>query len=216
MPIRGRTPEECFDGFYEHVSTLVADVFNGLYVSMVRSDDRFQRDMQLGPDGTDYVDLSTSKGASVKFHLSQNLRVFERPAAEVAGSGERYQLKTHAYWYKVYDVQPGLTDEPLFRWEYTAEVPEGKHWCRHHFQIGKMATNDAGRRRALEIPLAGSPIDLNRIHIPTGFMLMEYVFRFLFTELEVTPKLPTEAWEAKLAESEKRFFREFSAKTSTP
>ena len=214
MPIRGRTPKECFDQFREHVSKLVADVLGAqLHVTMVKGPDDAGRDLQLGYEGSNYVDLLTEDGTAVPFYLAQHLRVFERPK-EQNSAADRYQLKTQEYWYKIFDCQPGLADEPLFRWEYTADVPEGKQWCRHHFQIGKVRTNEAGDRRALEVPLNGSPIDLNRVHIPTGFVLMEFVFRFLFTELGVVPATAT--WEAKLDESENKFFRQFSAKTSTP
>jgi hypothetical protein len=218
MPIRGRTSQECFETFHAHVSQLAADVLPApsCYVSMVRGPDANRRDMQLGPDGADYVDLHTRTGKPVKFYLAQDLRVFERPKADVANASERFQLKTNQYWYKVFDVQPGLADEPVLRWEYTAQVPTGKRWCRHHFQIGRVARTEGGERKAIEIevPFSTGSLDLNRVHIPTGFTLMEFVFRFLFTELDVVPA--TEDWEAKLRASEDSFFRDFSAKTSTP
>lgn len=75
-----------------------------------------------------------------------------------------------------------------------------------------MHTNAAGERRALEVPLNGATVDLNRVHVPTGFVLMEFVFRFLFTELDVVPATATS--ETRLVESEARFFRDFSGKTS--
>ena len=212
MPIRGRTPKECFDHFREHVSGLIADVLGqGLHVTMVRGPEEARRDLQLGAEGANYVELSTRNGDAVPFYLAQHLRVFERPKAE-STAADRFQLKTQEYWYKIFDCRPGLSEEPLFRWEYNADVPAGKQWCRHHFQIGRIHTNSAGERRALEVPLNNTTVDLNRVHVPTGFVLMEFVFRFLFTELEVVPA--TSVWEAKLEESEAKFFRDFSGKTS--
>jgi hypothetical protein len=46
---------------------------------------------------------------------------------------------------------------------------------------------------------------LNRLHTPTGFVLIEYVLRFLLTDLGV--KAASEDWEV-LAASESRFFTE--------
>jgi hypothetical protein len=215
VPIRGRTPQECFEQFYEHVGRLVSDVLDPLlYVTMVRGDDANQRDMQLGSEGANTVRLKRQPSGHVHFYLAQNLVTFRRPDAEVASESQRYQLKTQQYWYKVFDGQPDLKDEPLFRWEYVADVPDGERWCRHHFQIGKVDRNNAGQRKAVEVPFAGGTLDLNRLHIATGFTLMEFVFRFLFTELGVVPA--TADWEAKLSESESKFFRDFSGKTSAP
>jgi hypothetical protein len=211
MPIRGRTPQECFEQFKGHVSRLVAEVLDpSLHVTLVRGRDQSRRDLQLGPDGTNYVSLKKRSGGYVHFYLAQTLRAVERE--DPRSEAERYQLTTEKYWYKVFDLQPGMQDEPLFRWEYSAEVPEGKQWCRHHFQIGKFAAGEAGKRKALEVPIGGGSIDLNRSHIPTGFTLMEFVFRFLFTELDV--EHASDDWEETLLASEKKFFSEFSGKTS--
>lgn len=211
MPVRGRTPQECFDQFKAHVSKLVADVLDpALHVTLVRGADPSQRDLQLGPDGANYVRLEKRSGGYVHFYLAQTLLTVERP--EPLNESERYQLTTQYYWYKIFDLQPGLQDEPLFRWEYSSEVPEGKQWCRHHFQIGKVARSESGQRKSLEVQLGPDSLDLNKIHIPTGFTLMEFVFRFLFTELGVVHAC--DDWEEKLRASEARFFTDFSGKTS--
>src|SRR5262245_13560855 len=133
MSIRGATPKECFDRFGRHVRTLVSAVLGPTYhVTISAGADPLQRDMQVGERGADYVSLGTNKGGVVYFSLAQDLIVFP------IGNNSGFQLKTRQYWYKVFDVQPDLDDEPLFRWEYQADVPVGKQWCRHHFQIGKV------------------------------------------------------------------------------
>jgi hypothetical protein len=188
------------------VAELVSTLFGAQHhVTVSQGSDPNQRDMQLGARGQDYVQLETKGLGVVYFSLAQDLIVFP-----IDGG---YQLKTRQYWYKVFDVQPDLDDEPLFRWEYQSEVPLGKQWCRHHFQIGKIS-DDGAPRRAITLKLGEATIDLNRVHTPTGFMLMEYVFRFLFTELNVVT--PAEGWETVLKESESKFFAQFSAKTSAP
>ena len=207
MPIRGRTPGACFKTFRDHVAGLVSTVLGPTYhVTMSkRQADEGVRDLLLGPYSSDYVSLETRGPEPVYFYLAQHLVALPGP--------DGFQLKTQEYWYKIFDVQPDLEHEPLFRWEYTSEVPDGKSWCRHHFQVGRVV-NDGGKRKAVELSLGTRTVDLNRLHTPTGFVLMEYVFRFLFTELDVIPA--TEDWERVLAESESAFFNDFSSKTSTP
>lgn len=206
MPITGRTPKECFDTFRDHLAKLLSDVLGAgqSYVAMTQGADPLQRDLQLGPRGVDYVALPSGHVGTAYVYLAQDLRVFKCDAG--------FQLKTHQYWYKLFDVQPDLELEPLFRWEYVSEVPAGKEWCRHHFQIGRVPAGD--RREALCLPLGTGELDLNRVHVPTGFVLIEYVLRFLITELKIQPA--TSEWQSVLKESENRFFREFSAKTSAP
>jgi hypothetical protein len=175
-------------------------------VNFAQGQDPNQRDFQLGYWGSDYVKIDGGRVPTLYVSAAQDLITFPCEAG--------FQLKTRRYWYKIFDVQPDLDNEPLFRWEYVArsDVPEGAQWCRHHFQIGKVS-NDGKPRRAVELALGGVPLDLNRLHMPTGFVLIEYVLRFLITEFGV----PTaKDWEKALGESEEKFFRKFSSKTSSP
>ncbi len=47
-------------------------------------------------------------------------------------------------------------------------------------------------------------------------MTIEEVIRFLIVELEVKPPCGEDAWPAKLEESEKAFFEEFTGKRYKP
>lgn len=84
MPIRGRTPKECFDQFGDHVRALVSKVLGPEHhVTISQGADPLQRDMQLGPRGVDYVPLATrgepSKGDGVVyFSLAQDLCPFSK------------------------------------------------------------------------------------------------------------------------------------------
>ena len=160
-------------------------------------------DMQLGTPHQDYVQLESRTLGKVYLSLAQDLL-----AKPCEGA---HQLTTLQYWYKVFDVQLGQLDEPLFRWE-RSPVESGKQHCKHHFQVGKVHGDE--RRRAIEVHLGAGMLDLNRVHLPTGYVLIEDVLRFLISELGVKPA--TDKWESVLRESEGRFFREFNSRTSTP
>ena len=62
------------------------------------------------------------------------------------------------------------------------------------------------------MPFNSEVLDLNRLHTPTGFVLIEYVLRFLLTEMGV--KATSDDWESILERSESKFFKEFSGRTS--
>src|SRR5690606_28735456 len=127
--------------------------------------------------------------------------------------GGRWRLRTLSYWYKLFQREPDPAAEPALRWEYVAEPPIGKQWCRHHFQIVRVGPPDGNA--ALELAIGAGSVDLNRLHVPTGFVLMEYVLRFLISELGIAPPCG-DTWPDVLLESENKFFREFSPKTSRP
>jgi hypothetical protein len=54
-------------------------------------------------------------------------------------------------------------------------------------------------------------LDIEKFHLPTGWVLMEDVLRFLISELEVNPPCG-DSWPEVLEESRALFFTEFSVK----
>jgi hypothetical protein len=111
----------------------------------------------------------------------------------------KHRLRTVKYWYR---LQQTATAEALVRWEYDPGVLPR---CRHHVQFGRPTT--------LQIGMSG--LDLNRLHLPTGWVTIEEVIRFLITEMEVRAPCGEE-WRTKLADSERRFFEEFTSKRHKP
>ena len=204
MPIRGSTPRECFDTFRDHVSDLVVNTLptDAIVRCPLIKGDESKRVLSLGPANQRSVALPSVVHGRIHVYLAQNLEV----AREKDG---RFRLTTKNYNYGLFDREPGATDEPLFRWEYVADPgPEGK-WCRSHFHVGIGQTP----RAPIAVTIGKTEADLHHLHIPTGFVLIEHVIRFLINDLGVPPKA---SWEAKLRESEDKFFAEFSSKTSSP
>jgi len=197
LAIIGRTPNACFEQFRAHVSTLISATLGQQYVHFGWEDDT-KGTISLGPANSHAgVRLESGRG---EFYLAlkQNL--------EAVKVEQSYQLKTRGYRYAI--SQSGeLFTEASIRWEYTHKPPAGRQ-CRHHFQLGRI------EQKAPSMDFNGVALDLNRLHTPTGFVLIEYVLRFIFTDMDVTPI--SFDWENRLSESEDKFFTEFSGRTSTP
>lgn len=201
MPIREGSPKACFDRFVNHVQDLVARILDPtLFVShKIPRGAGLHCDIQLGAFGDRAVKLKSNTHGKVYLYMAQDL-----VAVQI---GSQYELRTRKYWYKIYEREPELESEPLFRWEY-APGECGSH-CRHHFHVGKGAA-----QKSVCLPLGSSEVDLNKIHIPTRYVLIEDIMRFLIADLGVVPV--TDTWEPLLVESEQVFYNKYSSKTSLP
>lgn len=206
MPIRGNTQKECFEIFREHVAKLVGAVLptKVTVLAPVMREDLNKRVLSFGAPGpqSKTVGLKSRTHGTIFVYLSQNLETVPEDGA--------FRLRTEKYSYFLYDRSPTSTDEPMFRWEYVADPGSGK-WCRHHFHVGRVVGPE---RQSIQLPLSDGHVDLNHLHIPTSFVLIEYVIRFLINDLGVIPKDEL-TWQDTLRSSENRFFREFSPKYAT-
>lgn len=205
MPIEGRRPEECFEQFREHVAKLVTQVVPTQCPVRLDAHTKYpdRRLLRFANDEhDDAVELATRDGGSVFLHLSQTL---------VAKKLEprRFQLSTVEYRYALYAQSPKLFDDAALRWEYVARSEHGKRWCRNHIQFGKAGS------AAVMLSLGSGFTNLRQLHFPSGWVLMEEVFRFLIHELGVKPPC-REEWDRVLLESEKTFEERFSRKSIGP
>jgi predicted ATPase len=89
--------------------------------------------------------------------------------------------------------------QALIRWEYDKLAP-ADGYARHHVQIRSTVSLGGGRT-----------LDLNKLHVPTGWTTIEEVIRFLIHDLEVKPPCGDE-WHDLLAESERAFYENFTSK----
>jgi hypothetical protein len=111
---------------------------------------------------------------------------------------QKYQLQTNAYSYRL--EHPGAaTNDAFFRWEYKRKPASVPGPPRHHMHA--LATT----------PCDGRALDLDKLHLPTGWVLIEDVIRFLITELGMKPPCG-DNWAKMLAESEEVFHTQFSGK----
>jgi hypothetical protein len=193
MPITGRTAAECFRRFEGHVSELVAATVTKQH-PVQRRFITGERRMTLSfmEQRPIAVPIKTRLGR-LYFYLGQALEAVEE--------GERFRLRTSKYWYRI-QQGPELTEKALLRWEYDSETARDSH-CRHHAQV------------PLELPLGDGRLDLDKAHLPTGWVTMEEVIRFLIVDLEVPPPCGSE-WPDVLGQSETAFYEQFTGKRHKP
>jgi hypothetical protein len=99
-----------------------------------------------------------------------------------------YGLQMLKYAYRIQRT-PSLQDEAEVRFEYVSrELDPSARWCRHHVQFHRDYQN---------VRDSFSP---NELHIPTGWVTIENVIRFLITDMRVPPLI--EQWEEELEKSE--------------
>lgn len=183
MPgLSGRDPKEAFDTFRDHLAKLLNRTVTDARLSLihVRNADRAQITFRQGR-----IPIAASVFANDLFlYIGQFVRVTQQ-------ADRSWKLRTIEYRYRVQGTS-GLNDEDCFRWEYVArEVRDTPH-CRHHLHLQGDYT--LGPRRT--VPLAV-------VHLPTGWVTIEEIIRFLITELGVRPKEPR--WEDLLRASEEQF-----------
>lgn len=194
MPIIERTPRETFDVFVDHLRGLVAATVTDRHpiLELPRgSETRVAVSFREGDQGI-AIPIDTAYGR-LHFYLGQ--------ALEAVPDDDGYRLTTRQYWYRV-QHEPSLTDQAIIRWEYDAATGAEKY-ARHHTQI----------RAAL--PIGDGEMDLNKAHVPTGWVTFEEVIRFLIVDLEVKPPCGDD-WPERLIESERVFFEEFTGKRHKP
>ena len=136
------------------------------------------------------VPVKTKSHGTLLLSMHQNVRA-------VAHKTLGFELQTTKYRYA---LASSLEEEAPIRWEYDKFLEDGKRHCRNHLQ-GTMT-----------IRLGGGGISLKKSHLPTGWVLIEDVIRFLIVDLGVKAK--ESGWHDVLEESRKAFFERFSAKSS--
>jgi hypothetical protein len=197
VPIIGRTLKECFDKFAKHVRQLCAATLSAshhLVTMRTRADDDTEMKLSFHQgDDPIAVPLKTKAHGRIYFYVGQLLR------AEPDGS--HYRLETRAYWYRL-QTESSLAAHAAIRWEYERELDEGKRHCRHHIQ-----------QRA-HLNLGTASLDLNKAHVPTGWVTIEEVIRFLLVDLGVKPPCGS-TWPDVLEMSERKFYEEFTSKRYT-
>lgn len=107
-----------------------------------------------------------------------------------------HTLRTTSYRYAL--LPEGHT-EPLMRWEYVRSPANDAEYCRHHFQ-GPVRLGISDRE--------GIEANLQRRHLPTGWVTLEEVIRFWIVDLGVPPL--TDEWSQILRDSYERFRTDFS------
>jgi len=179
MPITGRTPNECYGTFLEVIRPLVAATIGGYVRCTKMKPNETERMLEL-PEG---VPLETRFGR-LFFWMGQRLSV----------QSEKGRCSLETIWY-AYRVQATTDARALIRWEYKKPAVDVRY-ARHHVQL-----------QANVLLPRGESLDIDKLHVPTGWTPIEEVIRFLIHDLGVQPNCGDE-WHELLLESERRFHSE--------
>jgi hypothetical protein len=182
----GNSPEDTFLKFKEHLNFLLNKTVTDAPLSLLlipplpRALLRFWQNDRL---------VCVKVGRSYHLFIGQTL--------EAVKDGKRYRLRTLAYAYRITEG-PSFDDRCLFRWEYNSREYKESLAPRHHLHFP--ATLRCAGNRIL---------DTEALHIPSGWITIEEIIRFLVHELEVKPK--SNNWDTLLRDSEQKF-REWSGR----
>jgi hypothetical protein len=180
--LQGRDPKEVFDEFRDYLASVLNKTVTDARLSLVhaRNSDRAELSFRKSEASI----CAPVLAPDLFLYIGQILRVTQQP-------DRSWRLRTVQYRYRIQGTD-NPNDEECLRWEYVArEVRDAGH-CRHHLHLQGEYT--LGPRRS---------IGLADAHIPTGWVTIEEIIRFLITDLAVRPK--EAQWEQLLRDSEEQF-----------
>jgi len=175
----GDTPNETFQLFRDHLNDLLHKTITDASLLQTKTGDRASLEFRQGKSS-----VAVKLGKRYYLYLGQTLQ------AKKIEQGT-YRLKTLAYAYRIAEG-PQREDKWIVRWEYNSrDHQEGFH-PRNHCHL------------PLDLVCFGNRmLSLNKMHIPTGWVTIEEVIRFLIHELKVKAK--SAGWDKYLRESEDKF-----------
>lgn len=191
MPIVERTPRDCFNVFVAHMRGLVASTITSRY-PLAELPSGHRMTLSFREERPIAVPIDTKYGR-LHFYLGQSLEAVEDP--------EGYRLRTRQYWYRI-QMDADFRSRAALRWEYDS-MTSVDHHARHHAQL------------STAVQLGEARLDLNKAHLPTGWVTIEEIIRFLIVDLEMQPPCGS-AWPNIVGESERRFYEDFTGKRYRP
>lgn len=174
----GDSPTEVFTLFRDHLNGLLHHTITDVPLVQIIQGDRAL--LQFRRDGES---VAVDVGEGYHLFFSQTLQAKKQKKKE-------FRLRTLAYAYRIADG-PRFQDDWFWRWEYVSRHQQDGLHPRNHCHL------------PLALPCLGQDLLLHKLHIPTGWVTIEEVIRFLIHELGVTPA--SEEWDRHLRDSEKKF-----------
>jgi hypothetical protein len=183
--LRGESPEQVFREFRAHLNRLLHTTITDASLGLLGSGTRVRLEFwQSGERRCAYV------GNGFYLFIGQTL--------EAVQERDQFRLRTLSYAYRITEG-PSFGDPWIIRWEYESrEVKPGLH-PRHHCHI----------RDRMQCHNDRTTLDLSHLHLPSGWITIEEVIRFLVHELELEPR--SKDWDRLLLESEE-LFREWTGR----
>lgn len=183
MPLPARTPRDAFCALQGHVNGILNKVLT-----------RYRLEFFVRTAARDQATLAffDRRRVAVAVSLPPSLWYLYLGLELKAVPEEKgYGLQALKYAYRIQRT-PSLEEEAEVRFEYVSpEMDPSASWCRHHVQF---------HRDYQDVRDGFSP---NKLHIPTSWVTIEDVIRFLISDLGVPPLIET--WDEELKKSEKQF-----------
>lgn len=172
----GRDPKEAFDTFRDHIAGILNKTITDSRLSLVHR----HNSAEIAFRHENVAFAAPLFARDLFLSIGQKLRVDLQ-------SGGTWRLKTLQYTYRI----QGADEKNCLRWEYVSRDVRDKLFCRHHFQA------------PIRYQLAGKNLSLEEVHLPTGWVTIEEIIRFLIVELGVAAKAA--GWDGILRQSEQQF-----------
>ena len=191
MPITGKTLAAAVSDFCDALNRLFNTTVTHQRLTAVEVGSHFVLSFRDPAGGRFGKPMAVPLGASGSYGLA----VAQHCDSVVDGS--QHILRTLRYRYALYLPSPEPDPEPVLRWEYEKYRKDNVGlWCRHHLQ------------GTVPIDLGQGPRTLNSYHLPTGYVTIEEVLRFLIVELGVPPL--NGDWDATLDASYDAFKKKYA------
>lgn len=182
--LTGSTPKEVFNRFVQHLNRLLhSSVCDAPLVSVIILE-RPQRAQMSFRQGNVPVAAKLRSGGWY-LYLGQTLET-------VRERNTHWRLRTLGYSYRI-QRGPGQDDPWVFRFEYISRELQSLPHPRHHLHVPAK----------LRLPRTNREVDLAKVHIPTGWVTVEELVRFLVQGLGVKSRKST--WDQLCRESEETF-----------
>ena len=183
MPLRSADPVGAFVQFRDHLNGVFHRTITPRPLVFIILDQNKSEALISFRDSGEVA--SASVGQDLHLEFSQLLKA-------VPDGGE-YALRTIKYRYAIFRDDT-LQSDPIFRFEYESPSMQPDFpYCRNHLHL----------HPDFDDGIVG--ISPSELHIPTGWVTIESVIRFLIAELAVAPL--SASWREVLQESEEQFKR---------
>jgi hypothetical protein len=185
----GDRPGDVFRQFRDHMSRLLNVTITDAPLSLTHRKDKLFAQFAFR-DQADMPMAAPLFSGGLFLAVSQDLEVTQE-------TDKSWRLRTLEYNYHLLEAS-SPDSRWVIRWEYKSHTRLRDIHPRHHVHIDVTIDTPAGK------------LNLDHLHLCSGWVTLEEVIRFLIAEVGVKPKIAD--WDHKLIESEE-LFRKWTART---
>lgn len=183
MPLVARTPRGVFHIVQDHLNRTLNKVLTHHRLEFTVRHTKQEKTLLHFQDSHKEAVAISLPSSAWRLYLSFGLHAIPE--------GRDYVLHILQYAHRIQQTAL-IQDEAEVRFEYVSrEIDPSARWCRHHVQFHRDSHSS--------LP----DFSLSKLHIPTGWVTIENVIRFLVSDLGIHPL--TETWEEELKKSEEQF-----------